>query len=128
MGQLLITLIIGLIIGAVMVWFLVYRNKMKGLKKDGNNGNKSRADKLRDLNMGAKAEKEKAKQRILDLLKEKKQISNNDIEILLSVSDATATRYLEELEKSGLVVQSGKTGKFVYRSEERRVGKEWRSR
>ena len=97
-----------------MVWFLVYRNKMKGLKKYGNNGNKSRADKLRDLNMGAKAEKEKAKQRILDLLKEKKQISNNDIEILLSVSDATATRYLEELEKSGLVVQSGKTGKFVY--------------
>ncbi len=42
------------------------------------------------------------------------RVANNDIEKLLGVSDATATRYLDELEKEGLIRQVGKTGKHVY--------------
>jgi len=33
---------------------------------------------------------------------------------LLGVSDATATRYLEELEHEGLIKQQGETGKYTY--------------
>ena len=42
------------------------------------------------------------------------KITNNEIEKLLSVSDATATRYLNELEKEGRVKQVGATGHAVY--------------
>jgi len=42
------------------------------------------------------------------------EATNNDIEKLLGVSDATATRYLDELEKEGLIKQVGKTGASVY--------------
>jgi DNA-binding transcriptional regulator YhcF (GntR family) len=33
---------------------------------------------------------------------------------LLSVSDTTVGRYLDELEAAGTITQVGKTGKFVY--------------
>ncbi len=45
---------------------------------------------------------------------ERDRVANDDIEKLLGVSDATATRYLDELEKEGLIRQVGKTGKHVY--------------
>ena len=44
------------------------------------------------------------------------KVSNDDVERLLSVSDATATRYLDEFEKEGLIKQQGKTGKYTYYS------------
>ncbi|MBU1180252.1 DeoR family transcriptional regulator [Patescibacteria group bacterium] len=59
--------------------------------------------------------KEKA-QKLKELLKfivEKKKVSNNEVEKFLKVSDATATRYLDELEKSGKIEQLGK-GRSVY--------------
>jgi len=57
--------------------------------------------------------KEDKKERIIIYLKENTQALNNDIEKLLNVSDATATRYLEELEKSGAIEQKGEKGRFV---------------
>lgn len=53
-------------------------------------------------------------EKIMELLNGKGTITNDDIQKLLSVSDATATRYLDILEKSGKVKQVGKTGKHVY--------------
>lgn len=65
-------------------------------------------------------QREESKEKILNELtlrqaqgKEAK-ITNNDVEKLLGVSDATATRYLDELEKQGKVKQVGKTGRSVY--------------
>ncbi|MEA3272102.1 MAG: winged helix-turn-helix transcriptional regulator, partial [Patescibacteria group bacterium] len=58
--------------------------------------------------------KEKNKEKILELIKSKKKITNNDVEKNLEVSDATATRYLNELEKDEKIKQVGKTGKYVY--------------
>ena len=46
-------------------------------------------------------------------LSEKGKITNDEVEKLLRVSDATATRYLDALEKEGRVRQEGKTGKSV---------------
>lgn len=71
----------------------------------------------RDLLVRARAVVQSSKQKKLDkilvLLDTKKNIGNDDVEKLLRVSDATATRYLSQLEKEGKVIQVGKTGKSV---------------
>ena len=41
------------------------------------------------------------------------QVTNDEVEKFLHVSDATATRYLSQLEKEGKIKQNGKTGKGV---------------
>jgi len=48
------------------------------------------------------------------VLNMKGTITNKDVEKLLGVSDATATRYLDELEKKGLLRQVGDTGRGVF--------------
>lgn len=42
------------------------------------------------------------------------QVTNDEVEKLLHVSDATATRYLDQLEKEGKIRQVGKTGKYTH--------------
>ncbi len=54
------------------------------------------------------------KEKILEFLRENEKVVNNDIEKFLGVSDATATRYLDELEKENKVEQVGVTGSAVY--------------
>src|SRR3989338_4878569 len=63
----------------------------------------------------AKIQEKKLKKRekILEFLNAKGKISNDEVEKLLHVSDATATRYLSALEKEGKIQQLGKTGKGV---------------
>jgi len=63
---------------------------------------------------GQAKKKAKNKARILEFLRENEKVVNNDIEKLLGVSDATATRYMNELEKERKVRQIGKTGNAVY--------------
>ena len=58
--------------------------------------------------------KESNKRKVLELLNTKNRVSNDDVQNHLKVSDATAERYLDELEKEGRVRQVGKTGKHVY--------------
>ena len=65
--------------------------------------------------------KQKKLDRIMAMFEEKKQdgstsspqVTNNDVEKLLHVSDATATRYLSILVKEGRVRRVGKTGAGV---------------
>lgn len=56
----------------------------------------------------------KGLEKILQLLTKQSKIANDEVEKLLRVSDATATRYLDILEKEGKIKQIGKTGKGVY--------------
>ena len=98
MNQLLV-FIIGLLLGGVAVWFLVPRKTV---------------DKLQEFNATREKEREENKQKILSLLGEKGKIANDDVQKLLVVSDATATRYLDELERSGQIKQVGKLGYYVY--------------
>ena len=51
--------------------------------------------------------------KILTLFSKDSSVSNDEVEKLLHVSDATATRYLETLEKEGKIKQMGKTGRGV---------------
>lgn len=58
--------------------------------------------------------KKKAKlEKILQALNTKNKITNDEVEKLLHVSDATATRYLSALEKENKIKQVGKTGTGV---------------
>ncbi len=57
--------------------------------------------------------KRKKLDRILELFAKRTSITNDEVEKFLHVSDATATRYLSQLEKEGKIKQNGKTGKGV---------------
>lgn len=50
-------------------------------------------------------EKQRNLEGILTLLETQTPLTNNHIERLLGISDATATRYLDELEKQGKIRQ-----------------------
>jgi len=71
----------------------------------------------RDLLVKARAtiqdRKRKKLDKIMETLTVKGKITNDEVEKLLHVSDATATRYLSALEKEGKIQQVGKTGKAV---------------
>jgi len=60
--------------------------------------------------------KRKKLDKIMELITKKGKVSNNDVQKHLYVSDATATRYLNNLEKEGKIKQDGKTGKSVFYS------------
>jgi len=51
--------------------------------------------------------KEERKSKILELFKTQTEITNNDAEKLLGVSDATITRYFDELKKEGKIEAFG---------------------
>lgn len=57
--------------------------------------------------------KQKKLTKIMGLFLKKTHITNDEVEKLLHVSDATATRYLSQLEKQGKIRQSAKTGQGV---------------
>ena len=59
-------------------------------------------------------EKEENKKRIVEFMRGKDRITNDEVERFLGVSNATAERYLDELEKEGILKQVGRTGKHVY--------------
>jgi hypothetical protein len=51
--------------------------------------------------------------KIMELFAKQTEITNDEVEKLLHVSDATATQYLAELEKRGKIRQAGTTGRGV---------------
>jgi len=59
-------------------------------------------------------EKDENKEKILEALNTRGRLTNDDVEQLVGVSDATATWYLEELEKEGKARMIGDTGSGVY--------------
>jgi len=60
--------------------------------------------------------KRKKLDRVLSLFAKQTKITNDEVEKFMHVSDATATRYLSQLEKEGKIKQTGKTGKSVFYS------------
>ena len=58
--------------------------------------------------------KHKKLDKIMAKLTEKGKITNDEVEKLLHVSDATATRYLQALEKENKIKQTGSTGTGVF--------------
>jgi len=100
----LLVLVVGIILGLVTAY-----RKISSSDSDKNEGSL-----INKFFSRQQEEKGRGLEKISDLLGEKSQITNNDVQKLLGVSDATATRYLDELEKEGKLRQVGKTGKHVY--------------
>ena len=59
-------------------------------------------------------EKGEHKKQIVKFFETNSKADNNDVQKLLGVADATAERYLNELEREGKIKQNGDTGKAVY--------------
>jgi len=63
-------------------------------------------------------QKMEGKNKIMDLFASSREVGgevqNRDVEKLLGVSDSTAERYLNELEKEGKIVQHGQIGHSVF--------------
>ncbi len=74
---------------------------------------KQRKENLKLPNETRQEKKREKIDKILDLFAKQTNLTNDEVEKLLHVSDATATRYLETLEKEGKIKQVGKTGKGV---------------
>lgn len=70
-------------------------------------------DFLNKARIATQDRKRKKRDKIMQALSTKNKITNDEVEKLLHVSDATATRYLSALEKEGKIKQVGKTGTGV---------------
>ena len=57
---------------------------------------------------------QKRKNRIMERAVQVGRIRNDDVEDLFCISDATARRYLNELEQEGKLTQQGTVGRGVY--------------
>lgn len=91
-------LVIAILVALGMVWLLRARVK-KGIA---------------ETPKARKAENLMEIMRVMDGMDGTGRITNNEVEKMLGVSDATATRYLEELEKMGKIKQVGEHGAGVY--------------
>ena len=89
----------GLFAGGIIAW--IVRGFLTTTKKITSVGNRNKR----------KAEN---KLKILSKIKEVDKICNDDVETLLGVSNATAERYLNELEKENHIKQIGKVGRSVH--------------
>ena len=63
---------------------------------------------------GQMEQKAENKHKILTFVQANEKIQNNDVEKLAGVSNATAERYLDELEKEGAIIQHGVIGQGVF--------------
>ena len=98
----MIYIIIGLIIGFGLGWFLKPKTIENVVEKDTGFISESMENKEENLTK-ARA-----------YIKGKIKITNDDLQKELGVSDATVVRYLNDLESEGLIKQVGKTGKYTY--------------
>jgi Fic family protein len=73
-----------------------------------------RARNFEHINTAAQEKKDAAKHAVLSFALERGRVANNDVEKLAGVSDATATRYLEELVAEGKIDKKGDGGRGTY--------------
>ncbi len=102
----MIYIIIALIVGFGLGWFLKPRESRPSEIQKNLTGQGFISESVE------KKEENLAKARVY--IKGKEKITNDELQKALGVSDATIVRYLDELEKEGLIKQVGKTGKYTY--------------
>jgi Fic family protein len=100
----IIYIIIGLVVGGVVGFLIGRKGGQKRLeqKHEFNEMNERRAE-----------ERQKHLDQIMAIFNPGDEITNDKVEHLLHISDTSAERYLDELEKQGKLTQVGKTGKYV---------------
>ena|SRR3989338_4868327 len=66
-----------------------------------------------ERNAKRRTEVERNKARILEYMRTRPEVARRDLQKLLSVSEATVIRYLDELEHEGKITQQGTTGRGI---------------
>lgn len=77
-------------------------------------GKQSAAEEKKDIIGEQEKEKQENIEKLKGLIQNKERVTNDEVERFLNVSNATAERYLNELEKEGLLEQVGQIGQGVY--------------
>ena len=111
--SLILIFILGVVLGGVTIWALLRKKPEKNSGADESMEVKTIIEKQAE-------EQQKNRQKVLDFLEQKSfdsaqdgqdaSITNDEVQNLLGVSDASAERYLDGLEKEGVLRQVGKTG------------------
>lgn len=107
----MINFIIGLVVGVIGTYLILRPQLDKAKEKP-----KESAQEIKDSNPAVELKKENiAKlEKLIAGKSAEDKITNDEVQKLLKISDATAERYLDELEKNGLIKQYGEVGKDVY--------------
>ncbi|MBI4114236.1 MAG: winged helix-turn-helix transcriptional regulator [Candidatus Niyogibacteria bacterium] len=110
-------LFIFLLFRAVVLWYWKIDKIVELLTKIEKN---TRKDEKKELPVGPdivekqEKEREENRKKVREYFETQSRATNDDIQRIFGVSDATATRYLEALEKEGLIRQVGGEGRGVY--------------
>lgn len=104
----MLNFLIGLTIGAGVVWVAI-----KWKKRPLSSSPLARGEGMINPNAEKMREKQDNLEKVLAMAREKGEIRNDDVEHGLGVSNATAERYLQELESQGQLTQIGRTGQSV---------------
>lgn len=74
---------------------------------------RGRKNALRYLTIEQLKERQENLQKILYHLSYHDDITNDQVEKILTISNSTAERYLKDLEQQGMIVQTDKTGRSI---------------
>ena len=101
--------LLSLIIIFLLIFVFLYKSRYSNTKNKakGNDSVKIIGEGLNQYQKELQKIKENRKSQILELFKTKRELTNNDVEKFLGISDATVTRYLDELEKEGIIEAFG---------------------
>ena len=101
--NILIYILGGVIVGIIISYFLWQKGKETAVQDIGTG-----------IITDQMKEKEANLQKIREYITGKDKITNEEIQKLLNISNATTARYFNELEQEGLIKQVGDTGQGVY--------------
>jgi len=112
---------LSILLIVLLVLFLNYRKSALKLKQENINLKKqietqkcNNFNSIITENTTKQKEIESKKFKILEFLTKYETITNDQVENLLKVSNSTAYRLLEDLEREGKILQIGNTGRDVY--------------
>ena len=101
--------LLSLIIILLLIFVFLYKSRYSDAKDKakGDDSVKIIGEGLSQYQKELQGIKENRKSQILELFRTKGELTNNDVEKFLGVSDATVTRYLDELEKEKIIEAFG---------------------
>ncbi|MSU60672.1 MAG: winged helix-turn-helix transcriptional regulator [Candidatus Staskawiczbacteria bacterium] len=110
--------IIGAFLGFLVAWFWFNKKEKETKKEAGRVEREVQTEReiwygFSEFNEKMAGIKRERKRRVLGELKKVGKMRTSGVADLLDISRATAFRYLEELEKEGIIEQIGKTGHEV---------------
>lgn len=100
-----VSILSGAVAGLIIGYFIWGRKDSSPTAQNDDDG---------DLIYQKEAEKAANLEKLKSFIAGKDKITNDEVQALLNVSDATAERYLDEIEHQGLIKQVGKTGIKTY--------------